>query len=76
MHEIYLTYIDVQGRHFLFFILKLFYTLKEKKRIQLRLEPPGHENSILDNYVPIFRYCRIIYINLYSYVLLKNYKCL
>jgi len=31
------------------------FACQEKKRIQLRLEPPGHENSILDNYVPIFR---------------------
>jgi len=27
----------------------------EKKRIMLRLKPPGHENAIIDNYVPIFR---------------------
>ena len=29
---------------------------QEKKRIMLRLKPPGHENAIIDNYVPIFRY--------------------
>ena len=28
---------------------------QEKKRIMLRLEPPGHENAIIDNYVPIYR---------------------
>ena len=27
----------------------------EKKRIQLQLNPPGSENGIIDNYVPIFR---------------------
>jgi len=31
------------------------YACSEKKRIMLRLEPPGHENAIIDNYVPIFR---------------------
>jgi hypothetical protein len=31
------------------------FACQEKKRIQLRLEPPGHENGILDNYVPIFK---------------------
>jgi len=31
------------------------YACTEKKRIMLRLEPPGHENAIIDNYVPIFR---------------------
>merc|ERR1712127_250758 len=31
------------------------YACTEKKRIMLRLKPPGHENAILDNYVPIFR---------------------
>ena len=34
--------------------LRLFY-FQEKKRIMLRLEPPGHENAIIDNYVPIYR---------------------
>ena len=29
--------------------------MQEKKRIELRLKPPGHENGILDNYVPIFK---------------------
>merc|ERR1719516_545638 len=29
------------------------YACSEKKRIMLRLEPPGHENAIIDNYVPI-----------------------
>ena len=28
---------------------------QEKKRVMLRLEPPGHENAIIDNYVPIYR---------------------
>merc|ERR1711936_1476061 len=27
----------------------------EKKRIMLRMNPPGHENAIIDNYVPIYR---------------------
>ena len=27
----------------------------EKARIQLKLSPPGSENAIIDNYVPIFR---------------------
>ena len=27
----------------------------EKKRIRLQLNPPGSENGIIDNYVPIFR---------------------
>jgi len=31
------------------------FACQEKKRIELRLKPPGHENGILDNYVPIFR---------------------
>ena len=26
----------------------------------LRLKPPGHENAIIDNYVPIFRFCQNI----------------
>ena len=30
-------------------------SFQEKKRIMLRLEPPGHENAIIDNYVPIYR---------------------
>ena len=30
------------------------YACQEKKRILLQLKPPGSENSILDNYVPIF----------------------
>ena len=29
--------------------------LQEKKRIMLRMNPPGHENAIIDNYVPIYR---------------------
>ena len=28
---------------------------QEKKRIMLRMNPPGHENAIIDNYVPIYR---------------------
>jgi len=31
------------------------FACQEKKRINLRLEPPGHENAIVDNYVPIYR---------------------
>ncbi len=31
------------------------YACSEKKRILLQLEPPGSENAIIDNYVPIFR---------------------
>jgi len=31
------------------------FACQEKKRIKLRLAPPGHENAIVDNYVPIFR---------------------
>jgi len=31
------------------------YACSEKKRIMLRLQPPGHENAIIDNYVPIYR---------------------
>jgi|ERR1712038_712490 len=31
------------------------YACEEKRRIQLRLKPPGHENAIIDNYVRIFR---------------------
>lgn len=31
------------------------YACSEKKRIMLRLKPPGHENAIIDNYVPIYR---------------------
>ena len=30
------------------------YACEEKKRILLQLEPPGSENAIFDNYVPIF----------------------
>merc|ERR1712018_298410 len=30
------------------------YACQEKKRILLQLKPPGSENAILDNYVPIF----------------------
>ena len=30
------------------------YACSEKKRILLQLEPPGSENAIIDNYVPIF----------------------
>merc|ERR1711994_170722 len=30
------------------------YACSEKKRIQLQLKPPGSENAIIDNYVPIF----------------------
>ena len=35
-----------------FFIFTIF---QEKKRIMLRMKPPGHENAIIDNYVPIYR---------------------
>merc|ERR1711983_760747 len=31
------------------------YACSEKKRIMLRMKPPGHENAIIDNYVPIYR---------------------
>lgn len=31
------------------------YACSEKKRILLKLKPPGSENAIIDNYVPIFR---------------------
>jgi len=31
------------------------YACQEKKRIETRLKPPGHENAIVDNYVPIYR---------------------
>merc|ERR1712045_902077 len=31
------------------------YACSEKKRIMLRMNPPGHENAIIDNYVPIYR---------------------
>merc|ERR1711997_39782 len=31
------------------------YACSEKKRIMMRLKPPGHENAIIDNYVPIYR---------------------
>merc|ERR1712012_1467100 len=30
------------------------YACQEKKRILLQLKPPGSENAIIDNYVPIF----------------------
>merc|ERR1712141_588450 len=30
------------------------YAFQEKKRILLQLKPPGSENAIIDNYVPIF----------------------
>ena len=30
------------------------YACSEKKRILMQLEPPGSENAIIDNYVPIF----------------------
>merc|ERR1712154_404845 len=30
------------------------YACSEKKRILLQLKPPGSENAIIDNYVPIF----------------------
>merc|ERR1712227_638838 len=30
------------------------YACSEKKRIMLRMKPPGHENAIIDNYVPIY----------------------
>ena len=33
------------------------YACSEKKRIMLRMNPPGHENAIIDNYVPIYRFC-------------------
>ena len=32
-----------------------FDDFQEKKRIMLRMKPPGHENAIIDNYVPIYR---------------------
>jgi hypothetical protein len=31
------------------------YACSEKKRILLQLTPPGSENAIIDNYVPIFK---------------------
>ena len=31
------------------------FVFQEKKRIMLRMNPPGHENAIIDNYVPIYR---------------------
>jgi len=31
------------------------FACQEKKRIEMRQKPPGHENAIVDNYVPIFR---------------------
>lgn len=31
------------------------YACSEKKRILLKLKPPGSENAVIDNYVPIFR---------------------
>ena len=31
------------------------YACSAKKRILLKLKPPGSENAIIDNYVPIFR---------------------
>ncbi len=31
------------------------YACSEKRRILLRLKPPGSENAIDDNYIPIFR---------------------
>lgn len=31
------------------------YACSEKKRILLQLTPPGSENAIIDNYVPIYR---------------------
>ena len=30
------------------------YACSEKKRILMQLKPPGSENAIIDNYVPIF----------------------
>jgi hypothetical protein len=31
------------------------YACTEKARIMLKLKPPGYENAIIDNYVPIFK---------------------
>jgi len=31
------------------------YACTEKQRILLQLKPPGYENAIIDNYVPIFK---------------------
>ena len=31
------------------------YACSEKKRILLKLKPPGSENAIIDNFVPIFK---------------------
>merc|ERR1711913_112758 len=31
------------------------YACSERKRIMWRMNPPGHENAIIDNYVPIYR---------------------
>eukprot|EP00096_Caligus_rogercresseyi_P008954 TRINITY_DN2944_c0_g1_i1.p1 TRINITY_DN2944_c0_g1~~TRINITY_DN2944_c0_g1_i1.p1 ORF type:complete len:142 (+),score=45.42 TRINITY_DN2944_c0_g1_i1:84-509(+) len=31
------------------------YACQEKERILLKLKPPGYENAIIDNYVPIFK---------------------
>ena len=31
------------------------YACEEKKRILLQLTPPGSENAIIDNFVPIYR---------------------
>ncbi len=31
------------------------YACNEKKRILLKLKPPGSENAVIDNYVPILR---------------------
>ena len=31
------------------------FACNEKKRILLKLKPPGHENAIIDNFIPIIR---------------------
>ena len=31
------------------------FACSEKERILLQLDPPGSENAIIDNYIPIFR---------------------
>ena len=64
---VYQRFICLKSHIYIFNTFTLYSYHQEKKRIMLRLKPPGHENAIIDNYVPIFRQisktkCHIIFI--------------
>ena len=55
---VYQRFICLKSHIYIFNTFTLYSYHQEKKRIMLRLKPPGHENAIIDNYVPIFRFCQ------------------